>query len=94
MPDAFWHRKKYWVSLRYEKTFDEENIPSTSQVVPMNERMRAYCKQETCELQEKGLIQQKISSWGCFSFYVNKHLEKVRGTPRMVINYKPMNEAL
>ena len=44
MPDAFWHRKKYWVSLPYKKNIDEENIPSTNQAVPMDERMRSYCK--------------------------------------------------
>ncbi|GAV88677.1 LOW QUALITY PROTEIN: hypothetical protein CFOL_v3_32099, partial [Cephalotus follicularis] len=31
---------------------------------------------------------------GCATFYVNKNSEIERGTPRLVINYKPLNTAL
>jgi hypothetical protein len=30
----------------------------------------------------------------CLEFYVNKHVEKVIGKPRMFINYTNLNEAL
>nr|KYP40959.1 polyprotein [Cajanus cajan] len=34
------------------------------------------------------------SPWSCAAFYVNKQAELERGTPRLVINYKPLNQAL
>ena len=30
----------------------------------------------------------------CSAFYVQKQAELERGTPRLVINYKPLNDAL
>lgn len=32
--------------------------------------------------------------WVYIGFYVNKHSEKKRGKPRLVVNYQPLNEAL
>nr|KYP72768.1 polyprotein [Cajanus cajan] len=34
------------------------------------------------------------SPWSCAAFYVNKASEIERGAPRLVINYKPLNQAL
>ncbi|KAL6346174.1 hypothetical protein AAG906_027912 [Vitis piasezkii] len=34
------------------------------------------------------------SPWSCSTFYVQKQVELERGTPRLVINYKPLNDAL
>ena len=43
---------------------------------------------------DKGLIRKSKSPWSCAAFYVNKQSEIERGTPRLVINYKPLNQAL
>jgi hypothetical protein len=40
------------------------------------------------------LIRKSYSPWSCTAFYVNKNAEKERGVPRLVINYKPLNEVL
>ena len=45
-------------------------------------------------LLEKKLIRPSKSPWSCEAFYVNNALEKERGVPRLVINYKPLNKAL
>jgi hypothetical protein len=39
-------------------------------------------------------IQKYRSHWSCAAFYVNKNSEIEIGTPRLVINYKPLNSAL
>nr|KYP44632.1 polyprotein [Cajanus cajan] len=44
-------------------------------------------------LEQKSLRPSK-SLWSCAAFYVNKQAEIERGTPRLVINYKPLNQAL
>jgi hypothetical protein len=53
-----------------------------------------YCKAEITELLQRKLIESSRSPWACPAFYVNKHSEQKRGKPRMVINYKALNEAL
>jgi len=45
-------------------------------------------------LLNKGLIKKSKSPWSCEAFYANKQAELERGTPRLVINYKPLNQAL
>ena len=42
----------------------------------------------------KKLIRSSHSPWSCASFYVQKASEIERGTPRLVINYKPLNKVL
>ena len=42
----------------------------------------------------KGLISKSRSPWSCAAFYVIKNVELERGTPRLVINYKPLDRAL
>ncbi|KAG4944306.1 hypothetical protein JHK85_048952 [Glycine max] len=44
----------------------------------MNEELLQYCQKEIKDLLDKGLIRKKLE----------------RGTPRLVINYKPLNQAL
>ena len=56
--------------------------------------MLEFCKKEIDTLLEKGLITPSKSPWSCAAFYVNKKSEIERGTPRLVINYKPLNKAL
>ena len=46
------------------------------------------------DLESKGFIVKFRSPWSCATFYVNKNSEIERGTPRLVINYKPLNKAL
>ena len=43
---------------------------------------------------EKKLIRNSKSPWSCSAFYVQKNAEIERGTPRLVINYKPLNKFL
>ena len=52
------------------------------------------CKKEIKDLLQKGLIRKSKSLIACFSFYVNKHAEIARGKPRLVVNYKPLNNLL
>ena len=49
---------------------------------------------EMDELLKMGLVREEKSEWNCHSFYVNKHSERVRGKPRLVINYIPLNKVL
>ena len=58
----------------------------------MNVDLEQHCRLEIRNLESKGLIQKSRSPWSCF--YVNKNSEIERGTPRLVINYKPLNSAL
>ncbi|GAV79251.1 hypothetical protein CFOL_v3_22716, partial [Cephalotus follicularis] len=94
LPDAFWHRKRHMVSLPYEKDFTEQNIPTKARPIQMNYELMEHCKKEIQELLSKKLIRHSKSPWSCAAFYVNKNSEIERGTPRLVINYKPLNTAL
>ena len=60
----------------------------------MNADLEQHCRLEIHDLESKGLIQKSRSPWSCAAFYVNKNSEIERGTPRLVINYKPLNSAL
>ena len=51
-------------------------------------------KKEINDLLTKGIIRKSKSPWSYFAFYVNKNAEIEQGTPRLVINYKPLNKAL
>nr|KYP45398.1 polyprotein [Cajanus cajan] len=60
----------------------------------MNEQLLQYCQKEIKDLKSKNLIRPSKSPWSCAAFYVNKQAELERGPPRLVINYKPLNQAL
>ena len=60
----------------------------------MNEELFQYCQKEIKDLLDKGLIKKSKSPSSCVAFYVNKQSELERGTPRLVINYEPLNQAL
>jgi len=60
----------------------------------MNEELLQYCQKEIKDLLDKGLIRKSESPRSYVAFYVNKHVELERGIPRLVINYKPLNQAL
>ena len=40
------------------------------------------------------MIEPSKIPWVCHAFVVNKHSEIKRGKPRLVVNYKPLNEIL
>ena len=60
----------------------------------MNPGFLEYCKKELKDLLDKKLIQHSFSPWSCAAFYVQKDFELKRETPRLVINYKPLNKVL
>ena len=94
LPHAFWDRKKNIVDFPYEKDFREKKIPTKARPIQMNEQLLQYCQRDIKDLLDKGLIRKSKSPWSCASFYVNKQSELEWGTPHLVINYKPLSQAL
>ena len=94
IPNDFWHRKKHIVDLPYVKGFDEKNIPTKAHPIQMSAETIEFCKNEIQDLLNKKLIRNSKSPWSCMAFYVQKNAEIERGTPRLVINYKPLNKVL
>ena len=94
IPNAFWNRKQHMVSLPYEKDFNEKQIPTKARSIQMNPELLEYCKKEINDLLDKKLIRPSHSPWSCAAFYVQKASEIERGTPRLGINYKPLNKVL
>ncbi|CAN4106282.1 unnamed protein product [Withania somnifera] len=60
----------------------------------MNHDLMEICKKEINNLLTNKIIRPSKSPWSCSAFYVNNVAEKERGSPRLVINYKPLNTAL
>ena len=94
IPNAFWHRKKHEVELPYEPYFSEKNIPTKARPIQMNKELLSYHENQIHDLLDNKLIRKSKSPWSCSTFYVKKQAEIKRGTPRLVINYKPLNDAL
>jgi hypothetical protein len=94
LPNAFWHRKKHIVSLPYVKDFSEKKIPIKARPIQMNAELLDFCQKEISELLAKGIIRKSKSPWSCAAFYVRKNAEIEREVPRLVINYKPLNDVL
>ena len=94
IPNAFWDRKQHMVSLLYENFFNEKQIPTKARPIQMNPELLEYCKKEIQDLLNKKLIRPSHFPWSCAAFYVQKASEIERGTPRLVINYKPLNKVL
>jgi hypothetical protein len=92
--NVFWHRKNHVVQLPYESNFNEKTIPTKVRPIQMNQELLEYCKKEIKDLLQKGLIRRSKSSWSCSTFYIQKNAELERGASILVINYKPLNEAL
>lgn len=91
-PNAFWHVHKHEVELPLKNDFSGKL--RRSKAVPMNQEQMVHCKEEIKSLLQKGLIRKRKSPIACFVFYVNKHVEIARGKPRLVVNYKPLNNLL
>ena len=92
--NAFWDRKQHMVALPYEKDFNEKQIPTKARRIQMSPELLEYCKKEINDLLSKKMIRPSHSPWSCAAFYVQKASEIERGTPRLVINYKPLNKVL
>lgn len=60
----------------------------------MNKQHLDYCKKEIQDYLKKGLVRSSKSPWSCYAFYVVNADELERDSPRLVINYKPLNKAL
>jgi hypothetical protein len=91
-PDAFWTREQYFVSFPYKEGYAAK--PQKASANHMSPTEAEYCQNEIKELLQRKLIEPSRSPWACPTFYVNKHSEKKRGKPRMVINYRALNQAL
>nr|KAJ0196451.1 hypothetical protein LSAT_V11C700382540 [Lactuca sativa] len=94
IPNAFWNRKQHIVKLPYIKKFNEKDIPSKSRAIHMNNELESHCKNEIQDLINKKLIRPSKSPWSCSTFYVMNVAKLERGSPRLVINYKPLNKVL
>nr|KYP36494.1 polyprotein [Cajanus cajan] len=57
-------------------------------------RLEIRYKLPSATIKNDRLIRKSKSPWSCTAFYVNKASEIERGAPRLVINYKPLNQAL
>ncbi|CAN4119567.1 unnamed protein product [Withania somnifera] len=68
-PSAFWNRKRHIVTLPYEETFNEENIPTKSRPTSNEHELVEFCKKEIDNLLQKGLIKPSKSPWSCTTFY-------------------------
>ena len=82
------------MNLPYVKNFKEKNIPTKVRPIQMNKKLLTFCRAEINDLLQKGLIRPSKSPWSCATFYVNNQVEKERGVPQLVINYKTLNKVL
>ena len=94
IPNAFWHRKRHIVNLPYVKYFNEKKNHTKARPIQMNAETVKFFKKEIQDLLEKKLIRNSKFPRSCDALYVQKNAEIERGTPRLVINYKPLNKVL
>ena len=80
------------IYLSYKKDFSEKQILTKTRPIQMNPGLLEYYKKEIKDLLDKKLIRPSFSPWSCAAFYVQKTSELERGTPRLVINYKPLKK--
>ncbi|XP_068662948.1 uncharacterized protein [Aristolochia californica] len=92
IPTTFWDSDKNIVALPYIDGFNERTIPTKARPSQMKHTFLDLCKKEIQNLLDKKLIRQSYSPWSCTAFYINKNAEKERGVPRLVVNYKPLND--
>jgi hypothetical protein len=62
--------------------------------IQMNAETLEFCKKEIADLLAKNINCKNKSPWSCAAFYVMKNAKLERGSPRLVINYKPLNDVL
>ena len=73
---------------------EKKNIPTKAHLIQMNVETVEFCKKEIHNLLVKKLIRNSKSPQSYVAFYVKKNAEIERETPRLVINYKPLNKVL
>ena len=86
--NTFWHKSKYKVESPYDKKFREKDIHTKARPIQINQELLKYCENEIQELLNKkiyGVVIHLMSK---------KQVELERGTPRLVINYKSLNDTL
>jgi hypothetical protein len=62
--------------------------------IQMNVKLLDFCQKEISDLLAKGIIRKSKSPWSCTAFYVRKNAEIEIGVPKLVINYKSLNDVL
>ena len=93
-PKAFWDRKSHIIDLPYIDGFDEKDISTKARPIQMNHELMEIYKKETHTLLSNKIILPSKSPWSCSTFYANNAVEQERGSPRLVLNYKPLNSVL
>lgn len=91
-PNAFWHRKQHAIELPYKEGY--KGKPCKSRAIPMSKEYTDLCEKEIKQLLDRKIIRESNSAWNCYGFYVNKREEQIKGIPRLVINFKPLNYIL
>uniref|UniRef100_A0A151UHT0 Polyprotein n=1 Tax=Cajanus cajan TaxID=3821 RepID=A0A151UHT0_CAJCA len=71
----------------FEKTSEKLSTANRS-------KLQIRYKLSKATIENQGQQIPSKSPWSCAAFYVNKQAELERGTPRLVINYKPLNQSL
>lgn len=93
-PQAFWEKHQTYVTCEP----NEKIKPFHHKPIPMNEKHRKQLKEDLDEWKGMGLIQEaatETNEYVSSAFYVNYHNEgKKRGKPRLVINYKSINDMI
>ena len=84
-PNPLWKNPKFFVYLPFKKNEDVNSTKASHK--GMNLEHLALATQELSTLLSEGLIEPTTFPWACEVFYVNKHVEQVRGKLRFVINY-------
>ena len=95
-PRAFSQRYNYKVKIELdEKKMEKRNF------LPVYEKPRKYSKYDLEDfpsimekLLKNQLIRKSTSPWNCPGFLVRKYSEIKRGEPRLVIDYKPLNQVV
>ncbi|GAV80918.1 hypothetical protein CFOL_v3_24377 [Cephalotus follicularis] len=85
LPNVFWHRKRHMASLPYENNFAEQNILTKIKSIQITHELMKYCEKDIQELLNKKLIGPNKSPLNHATIYKNS------GTPKFIINYKPIN---
>ena len=93
-PNTFWERKSHIIDLPYIDGFNEKAISTKARPIQMNHELMEICKKEINTLLKNKIIRPSKSPWSFSAFYVNNAAEQERGSPRLVINYKPLNSIL
>ncbi|KAG8493395.1 hypothetical protein CXB51_010802 [Gossypium anomalum] len=91
-PNPLWKNPEFFINLPFKK--NEDINPTKASHTGMNPEHLLLAQQECKELQQQDLIEPSNSQWACEAFYVNKRSEQIRGKPRLVINYQPLNHFL